>query len=86
MIVDDNVDFALLLKCYLLKKECEVRIVHSLHQALQRDQTSFPQLIILSPELINLDMDKVEKLRMANPGADVLFSGEDLLSRLDAML
>ncbi len=51
LIIDDEVDFCLLMQFYLSKKNCDVSISHTLHDGLDliRDQT--PDIVILDNNL-----------------------------------
>ena len=51
LIIDDEVDFCLLMQFYLTKKNCEVSISHTLEDGLGRAQNNTPDIIILDNNL-----------------------------------
>lgn len=51
LIIDDEVDFCLLMQFYLSKKNCEVSISHTLHDGLGLVQNKNPDIVILDNNL-----------------------------------
>ncbi len=51
LIIDDEVDFCLLMQFYLSKKNCEVSISHTLHDGLGSVQSNTPDIVILDNNL-----------------------------------
>ena len=51
LIIDDEVDFCLLMQFYLTKKNCEVSISHTLQDGLGIAKSSSPDIIILDNNL-----------------------------------
>ena len=51
LIIDDEVDFCLLMQFYLSKKNCEVRISHTLQDGLGLLKNCEPDIIILDNNL-----------------------------------
>ena len=51
LIIDDEVDFCLLMQFYLSKKNCDVSISHTLHDGLGSVQTNTPDIVILDNNL-----------------------------------
>jgi DNA-binding response OmpR family regulator len=51
LIIDDEVDFCLLMQFYLSKKNCEVSISHTLQDGLGLLKNSEPDIIILDNNL-----------------------------------
>ena len=51
LIIDDEVDFCLLMQFYLSKKNCEVSISHTLHDGLGLVQDKSPDIVILDNNL-----------------------------------
>ena len=51
LIIDDEVDFCLLMKFYLAKKNCEVSISHNLHDGLELVEKKHPDIVILDNNL-----------------------------------
>jgi DNA-binding response OmpR family regulator len=51
LIIDDEVDFCLLMQFYLTKKNCEVSISHTLEDGLGLAQNNTPDIIILDNNL-----------------------------------
>ena len=51
LIIDDEVDFCLLMQFYLSKKNCDVSISHTLHEGLGRVQNNAPDIVILDNNL-----------------------------------
>ena len=51
LIIDDEVDFCLLMQFYLSKKNCDVSISHTLHDGLGRVQNNRPDIVILDNNL-----------------------------------
>ncbi len=51
LIIDDEVDFCMLLKFYLTKKNCDVCISHNLHDGLELIENNHPDIIILDNNL-----------------------------------
>jgi len=51
LIIDDEVDFCLLMQFYLSKKNCEVSISHTLHDGLGLVHNSTPDIVILDNNL-----------------------------------
>jgi len=51
LIIDDEVDFCLLMQFYLSKKNCEVSISHTLQDGLGLVQDSEPDIVILDNNL-----------------------------------
>ena len=51
IIIDDEVDFCLLVKFYLSKKNCDVSISHTLKGGLRLVHSSIPDIVILDNNL-----------------------------------
>ena len=51
LIIDDEVDFCLLMQFYLTKRNCEVSISHTLEDGLYELQSKNPDIIILDNNL-----------------------------------
>jgi DNA-binding response OmpR family regulator len=51
LIIDDEVDFCLLMQFYLSKKNCDVSISHTLHDGLGLVQNNNPDIVILDNNL-----------------------------------
>ncbi|MCW3111273.1 MAG: response regulator [Segetibacter sp.] len=51
LIIDDEVDFCLLMQFYLSKKNCDVSISHTLHDGLGLVQNNTPDIVILDNNL-----------------------------------
>lgn len=51
LIIDDEVDFCLLMQFYLSKKNCEVSISHTLHDGLGLVHDKIPDIVILDNNL-----------------------------------
>ena len=51
LIIDDEVDFCLLMQFYLTKKNCEVQISHTLRDGLGCIKNSNPDIVILDNNL-----------------------------------
>ncbi|HEX8278133.1 MAG TPA: response regulator [Segetibacter sp.] len=51
LIIDDEVDFCLLMQFYLSKKNCEVSISHTLHDGLGLVHDKSPDIVILDNNL-----------------------------------
>ena len=51
LIIDDEVDFCLLMQFYLSKKNCDVSISHTLHDGLGLVHNSAPDIVILDNNL-----------------------------------
>jgi DNA-binding response OmpR family regulator len=51
LIIDDEVDFCLLMQFYLSKKNCEVSISHTLQDGLGLVQNNEPDIVILDNNL-----------------------------------
>ena len=51
LIIDDEVDFCLLMQFYLSKKNCEVSISHTLHDGLGSARKNTPDIVILDNNL-----------------------------------
>ena len=51
LIIDDEVDFCLLMQFYLTKKNCEVSISHTLQDGLFKFESKDPDIIILDNNL-----------------------------------
>ncbi len=51
LIIDDEVDFCLLMQFYLTKKNCEVSISHTLAEGLDSAHDNIPDIIILDNNL-----------------------------------
>ena len=51
LIIDDEVDFCLLMQFYLTKRNCEVHISHTLRDGLGSIKNSHPDIVILDNNL-----------------------------------
>jgi DNA-binding response OmpR family regulator len=51
LIIDDEVDFCLLMQFYLSKKNCDVSISHTLHDGLGLVHDKAPDIVILDNNL-----------------------------------
>ena len=51
LIIDDEVDFCLLMQFYLSKKNCDVSISHNLHDGLGQVRNGNPDIVILDNNL-----------------------------------
>jgi DNA-binding response OmpR family regulator len=51
LIIDDEVDFCLLLKYYLSKRNCEVFISNTLHDGMNKLKNNLPDVVILDNNL-----------------------------------
>lgn len=69
LIIDDEVDFCLLMQFYLTKKNCEVSISHTLHDGLAIFTASNPDIVILDNNLPDgLGWPAAENIMEAQPG------------------
>lgn len=51
LIIDDEIDFCLLIKYYLSKKNCDVSISHTLREGMSMVEKKHPDVIILDNNL-----------------------------------
>jgi two-component system OmpR family response regulator len=51
LIIDDEVDFCLLMRFYLSKKNCDVQISHTLRDGLGQVKAQSPDIVILDNNL-----------------------------------
>jgi DNA-binding response OmpR family regulator len=51
LIIDDEVDFCLLMQFYLTKKDCDVQISHTLRDGLGSVENNNPDIVILDNNL-----------------------------------
>ncbi len=69
LIIDDEVDFCLLMQFYLSKKNCDVSISHTLHDGLGRVHSNTPDIVILDNNLPDgLGWPEANNIREAAPG------------------
>lgn len=69
LIIDDEVDFCLLMQFYLSKKNCEVSISHTLHDGLGIVRSNTPDIVILDNNLPDgLGWKEAENIIKAVPG------------------
>ncbi|HSU50949.1 MAG TPA: response regulator [Segetibacter sp.] len=69
LIIDDEVDFCLLMQFYLSKKNCDVSISHTLHDGLGSVQTNTPDIVILDNNLPDgLGWPEAKNILDAAPG------------------
>lgn len=69
IIIDDEVDFCLLVKFYLSKKNCDVRISHTLQGGLGLVHNSIPDIVILDNNLPDgLGWPEANNILKAVPG------------------
>lgn len=69
LIIDDEVDFCLLMQFYLSKKNCEVSISHTLHDGLGLVQNNTPDIVILDNNLPDgLGWPEAKNILEAAPG------------------
>lgn len=72
LIIDDEVDFCLLMQFYLSKKNCDVRISHTLHEGLGSVYKNTPDIVILDNNLPDgLGWQEAENIRKAVPGVNL---------------
>jgi DNA-binding NtrC family response regulator len=72
LIIDDEVDFCLLMQFYLSKKNCDVRISHTLHDGLGSVYKNTPDIVILDNNLPDgLGWQEAKNIRNAVPGVQL---------------
>ena len=72
LIIDDEVDFCLLMQFYLSKKNCDVRISHTLHDGLGSVYKNTPDIVILDNNLPDgLGWQEAKNIRDAAPGVQL---------------
>ena len=69
LIIDDEVDFCLLMQFYLSKKNCDVSISHTLRDGLVRVNNYLPDIVILDNNLPDgLGWPAAKNIIEASPG------------------
>lgn len=69
LIIDDEVDFCLLMQFYLSKKNCDVSISHTLHDGLGLVHDNTPDIVILDNNLPDgLGWPAAKNILQAAPG------------------
>lgn len=72
LIIDDEVDFCLLMQFYLTKKNCEVHISHTLRDGLGCIKDSHPDIVILDNNLPDgLGWPGAESIMLNAPNAQL---------------
>lgn len=70
LIIDDEVDFCLLMQFYLSKKNCDVSISHTLRDGLGQAKSKTPDIVILDNNLPDgLGWPAAENILKAAPEA-----------------
>jgi DNA-binding response OmpR family regulator len=85
LIIDDEVDFCLLMQFYLSKKNCDVSISHTLHDGLGLVQDKAPDIVILDNNLPDgLGWPKAKDILNAAPGVHLfLISANKPSNKID---
>lgn len=72
LIIDDEVDFCLLMQFYLSKKNCDVSISHTLHDGLGHVRSDAPDIVILDNNLPDgLGWPAAKNILDAAPGVNL---------------
>lgn len=85
LIIDDEVDFCLLMQFYLSKKNCEVSISHTLRDGLGLVHDNIPDIVILDNNLPDgLGWPAAKNILAAVPGVHLfLISANKPANRVD---
>lgn len=72
LIIDDEIDFCLLMKQFLQRKDFVVEMAHTLREGLQKLQDSKPDLVFLDNNLPDgMGWDSVALMISRNPGVRI---------------
>jgi DNA-binding response OmpR family regulator len=74
LIIDEEVDLCLLMKAYFLRKNYEVYISHSCHEALSLANDCQPNIIFLPIASCQNQEKDIEKIREAFPDAEIIIN------------
>ena len=81
LIIDDEVDFCMLLKFYLSKKNCDVCISHNLHDGLELVEDNHPDIVILDNNLPDgLGWPAAEYILKIDPGVHLFLISANKLN------
>src|SRR3954467_8223981 len=84
LIIDDEVDFCLLMQFYLSKKNCEVSISHTLHDGLGLVQNNTPDIVILDNNLPDgLGWPAAKNILEAAPGVHLFLISANKPNKVD---
>lgn len=85
LIIDDEVDFCLLMQFYLSKKNCDVSISHTLHDGLGLIHDKVPDIVILDNNLPDgLGWPQAKNILEAAPGVHLfLISANKPMHKFD---
>ncbi len=87
LIIDDEVDFCLLMQFYLSKKNCEVSFSHTLHDGLGHVRSDNPDIVILDNNLPDgLGWPAAKNILDAAPGVHLFLISANNPSKLDSTI
>lgn len=75
LVIDDEVDLCVLLKSYLIRKNCRVRIAHTMEDALDAIRKEAPELVVLDRALCKDLKEAHRSILKAAPEARLIISG-----------
>lgn len=81
LIIDDEVDLCLLMKAYFLRKNCLVRISHSIAEALALMKSDVPEVIFLDSSLCKDLHKEGNKILDVAPLAWLIITGTNRANR-----
>lgn len=75
LVIDDEVDLCMLIKSYLLRKNCRVRIAHTMEDAFEAIRKEAPEVVVLDRTLCKDLKEAHRAILQAAPEAQLIISG-----------
>ncbi len=79
MVIENEVDLCLLMKVYLMRKNCRVFIFHTLFEALGGIGEIAPEIVYVDPDLCGNRNTTIKKILEAAPDVESIISGKYII-------
>ena len=78
-LIEDEVDVCLVLKAYLMRKECKVQICHTIQTAFREMGDFAPEIVVVNPDYYDDRKVLIQKILTVSPSVVLIVSGRYMI-------